>query len=343
MKVQPRNADAFAKRPPPATRLVLLYGPDLGLVRERGKAAAQSACPDLSDPFRVTEMKADQVTADPARLGDEIAAIALTGGRRVVRIRDADDKLAPAITTLLKGLPGGDTLLVIEAGELDARSKLRKLVEDAGDIAGAIACYVEGEDELAGTIGRMMAEHGLQIDVEARDWLAGNLVGDRSMARGEIDKLALYMLGQKQVTLADVRAVIGDSAALDLDEPAQAAAGGDMVEVDRSLRRLFADGTATVAVLRAAQRYFQRLHMAVAHVAKGQTPQAAVKALRPPVFFKLEPILTAQIRLWTLPKLQAALDRLVEAEADCKRTHMPDETICARAFFQLAQLARRGN
>ena len=95
------------------------------------------------------------------------------------------------------------------------------------------------------------------------------------------------------------------------------------------------------AILRAAQRYFQRLHMAVAHVAKGQTPQAAVKALRPPVFFKLEPILTAQIRNWTLPKLHQALDRLQEAEAECKRTHMPDETICSRAFFQLAQLARR--
>ena len=32
--------------------------------------------------------------------------------------------------------------------------------------------------------------------------------------------------------------------------------------------------------------------------------------------------------------------RLTDAEADCKRTNMPDETICARAFFQLAVLAR---
>lgn len=342
MKVQPRNADAFAKRPGPATRLVLFYGPDSGLVRERGKLAAQSACADLSDPFRVTEMKADQVAGDPARLADEMAAMALTGGRRVVRLRDADEKLATSIIGLLKSLPPGDTLLVVEAGELDARSKLRKAVEDAGEEAAAIACYVEGEDELAATIGRMMVEHGMQIDPEARDWLAGNLVGDRSMARSEIDKLAIYMLGEKRVTLADVRAVIGDSAALDLDEPAMAAASGDLTEVDRSLRRLFADGTSTVAILRAAQRHFQRLHQAVAHVAHGQTPQQAVKSLRPPVFFKLETPMVAQVRRWTLPLLAQALTRLVEAEADAKRTHMPDETICARTFFQLAQWARRG-
>lgn len=342
MKVQPRNADAFAKKPPAATRVVLFYGPDSGLVRERGKVAAQSACPDLGDPFRVSDLKSDQVAGDAARLADEMAAIALTGGRRVVRIRDADEKLAPVLAGLLKGMPPGDTLLVLEAGELDARSKLRKLAEDAGDEAASIACYVESEEELATTIGRMMVEHGMQIDPDARDWLAGNLVGDRSMARGEIDKLAIYMLGAKRVTLEDVRAVIGDSAALDLDEPALAAAGGDLAEVDRSLRRLFADGTATVAILRAAQRHFQRLHQAVAHVAHGQTPQQAVKSLRPPVFFKMETEMTAQVRRWTLPLLAQALTRLMEAEADCKRTHLPDETICARAFFQLAQLARRG-
>ena len=342
MKVQPRNADAFAKKPPAATRVVLFYGPDSGLVRERGKVAAQSACPDLGDPFRVTELKSDQVAGDAARLADEMAAMALTGGRRVVRIRDADEKLAPVLAGLLKGLPPGDTLLVLEAGELDARSKLRKLAEDAGEEAASIACYVESEEELATTIGRMMVEHGMQIDPDARDWLAGNLVGDRSMARGEIDKLAIYMMGSKRVTLDDVRAVIGDSAALDMDEPALAAAAGDLAEVDRSLRRLFADGTATVAILRAAQRHFQRLHQAVAHVAHGQTPQQAVKSLRPPVFFKMEAEMTAQVRRWTLPLLAQALTRLMEAEADCKRTHLPDETVCARAFFQLAQLARRG-
>ncbi|QJE74350.1 DNA polymerase III subunit delta [Aerophototrophica crusticola] len=342
MKVQPRNADAFAKRPGPATRLVLVYGPDAGLVRERGTQAAKSACEDLSDPFRVAELKPDQVAADPARLFDEMAAIALTGGRRVVRIRDVDDKLERAVAALLKEPPPGDSLAVLEAGELDGRSKLRKLVEDAGEVGAAIACYVEEGGELAGTIARIVGEHGMQITPEARDWLAANLVGDRSMARSEVDKLVLYMLGSKAIGIEDVKAVVGDSAAMDMDEPALAAADGNLAEVDRSLRKLFAEGTSVVPILRAAQRHFQRLHIAVAHVARGQTPQQAVKTLRPPVFFKLEPQMTAQVRRWTLPLLQQALDRLLEAEAECKRTHSPDETICARAFFQLAQLARRG-
>ncbi|WP_114392215.1 DNA polymerase III subunit delta [Oleisolibacter albus] len=341
MKIQPRNADAFIKRPGPEVRVVLVYGPDAGLVRERAAQAARTACEDLADPFRVTELKSDQVAGDPARLFDEMAALSLMGGRRLIRVRDAEETLAPSLQKLLKDLPPGDSLLVIEAGDLGKSSKLRAAAEEGDARIAAVACYVEGEEELAGTIARMLGEHGLQIDAEARDWLAGNLVGDRALARGEIDKLALYMLGQKRVTLEDVRAVIGDSAALGLDEPVLAAADGNIAEVDRSLRRLFADGTSTVAILRAAQRHFQRLHMAVAHTARGQTPQQAVKALRPPVFFKQEPQMVAQVRRWTLPLLHQALERLLEAEMDAKRTNMPDETLCARALFQLAQLARR--
>jgi DNA polymerase III subunit delta len=342
MKIQPRNADAFSRRPADGVRIVLVYGPDPGLARERAQNLARAVVPDLTDPFRIGELKPDQVSADPARLHDEMAAQALTGGRRLVRLRDADDGVTAGIQGLLKGLPPGDSLLLIEAGDLGKSSKLRSLVEDSEGAAAAIACYVESEEELAATIGRMLTDLGLSIDADAKLWLAGNLVGDRMMARGEIEKLAIYMQGQKSVSLADVRAVIGDSAALDLDEPALAAADGNLPEVDRSLRRLFADGIATVALLRSAQRHFQRLHIAVAAVSRGQSPQQAVKSLRPPVFFKAETQMVTQVRRWTLPLLNQALDRLMDAEADCKRSAMPDETICARAFFQLAQLARRG-
>ncbi|TWB13922.1 DNA polymerase III subunit delta [Nitrospirillum bahiense] len=340
MKVQPRNADGFCKNPTAGIIAVLVYGPDTGLVRERGQALSRAIVSDLQDPFRVSELKADQISGDGARLNDEMAAMALTGGRRLVRVRDADESVTVAFQALLKQPPSGDTLCVVEAGDLGKSSKLRALFE-SDDKAAAIACYVEEEGELAVTIGRILGEHKLTIDTDARDWLAANLVGDRAVARGEVDKLAIYMMGASRVTLEDVRTVIGDSAALDMDEPALAAADGDIASIDRALGRLFAEGTSPVPILRSAQRHFQRLQMAVYHTTRGQTAQQAVKALRPPVFFKMENQVTNQVRRWNLPNLALALDRLMDAEADCKRTNMPDETLCARAFFQVAQLARR--
>ena len=73
---------------------MLLYGPDMGLVRERADTLARTVCPDLRDPFRIADLNAAALGADPPRLLDETAQLSLVGGRRVVRVRGAADGLA---------------------------------------------------------------------------------------------------------------------------------------------------------------------------------------------------------------------------------------------------------
>ncbi|NUB07432.1 DNA polymerase III subunit delta [Azospirillum sp. Vi22] len=340
MKLQARAIDGFLRNPDPKIRAVLLYGPDTGLVRDRAMGLGRTVVADLSDPFRVTEMLGRAVADDPARLADEAAALSFTGGRRLIRVREAEDNVTPAFTAFLGNLPPGDSLVLVEAGDLGNRSKLRTLFEGA-DGAIAIPCYVEEEAALGRVIADILHGHGLTADPDALTFLAGNLVGDRMVARGEMEKLALYMGTETRVRLEDAQACVGDSAALSLDEPIWAAAEGDFATLDRSLARLFAEGMSPVPILRAAQRHFQRLQLVAGQVAAGKSADAAVEALRPPVFFKMKPRLTGQARRWPAPLVRQALERLVEAEADCKRTNMPDQTLCARVLFQLASLARR--
>ncbi|MEI7608512.1 MAG: DNA polymerase III subunit delta [Rhodospirillaceae bacterium] len=346
MKLQGKAIEGFLARPDPKIRAVLVYGPDAGLVRDRADTLARSVVTDLADPFRVADLAAKSVVGDPARLLDEVAALSLTGGRRLIRLREADDPTAAAFAVLFAGAPGGDSLVVAEAGDLGARSKLRLAFEAAANGA-ALPCYMEDEAAMRRVMVELAAAAGLVLDPDAQAFLAGNLVGDRLMARSEIDKLALYMDagpgkgGERRVGLEEVQAAIGDSASLlNLDDPAWAAASGDFPTLDRALGRLFAEGMAAVAILRAAQRHFQRLLQVQAEVAAGASPDGAVKALKPPVFFKQQTVFTGQLRQWPVPQLRQALERLVDTEAECKRTGMPDETLTARTLYQLAAMAR---
>ncbi|PWC36221.1 DNA polymerase III subunit delta [Azospirillum sp. TSO35-2] len=340
MKLQPRAVDGFLRSPDPKVRAVLLYGPDSGLVRDRAQNLGKTVVADLSDPFRVAEFLGRALADDPARLADEAAALSFTGGRRLIRVRDAEDNATAAFTAFLDTPPPGDSLIVVESGDLGARSKLRLLFEGA-DGAVAIPCYVEEEASLGRVIADILHGHGLTADPDALSFLSANLVGDRMVARGEAEKLALYMGRETRVRLEDAQACIGDSAALSMDEPVWAAAEGDFATLDRALARLFAEGTSPVPILRGAQRHFQRLQLLCAQVAAGKSPEMAVESLRPPVFFKLKTRMAKQARRWSPPLVRQALERLVDAEADCKRTNMPDQTICARVLFQLASLGRR--
>ena len=126
-----------------------------------------------------------------------------------------------------------------------------------------------------------------------------------------------------------------------LDDVAYAAAAGDRAELDRALNRVYFEGTNPIAVLRAATRHFQRLHFASGMIARGQSADKVLEALRPPLFFKTKPKFRAQLKIWPLERIGAAFELLMEAELQCKTTGMPAGTICARALMRIAQAARK--
>ena len=88
---------------PGPLRAVVLFGEDAGLVRERADALQAAVVRD-DDPFRLADLPRE-VASRPGALAGEAAALALTGGRRVVRVRDATDAVAGPLKEALAG-PG---------------------------------------------------------------------------------------------------------------------------------------------------------------------------------------------------------------------------------------------
>jgi len=351
LKITGARQDSFIASPDPAVACVLLYGPDRGLARERALALAKTVVEDPSDPFRVVELSGNDLKTDPARLSDEAAAMALGGGRRLVRVSGVTDAASATFRDYLDTVVGS-TLVVVEAGELSPRSSLRKLCEKAPN-AAAVACYADNRGSLHRVIRAALSGHGLTASDEAMAWMADNLGSDRAVTRGELEKLALYMDGpgggagnvpggvMKRIELDDARAVIGDSASSALDDISMAAASGDQPGLDTALGRVFGDGVHGVGVLRAVARHILRLHQCTGIVASGKGVKQAMKALRPPVFFAHEDMFASQLNRWRPERLTEALDLLSAAEIDCKTTGMPVEAVCGRVLMRIAQMGRR--
>ncbi len=340
MKLTGGRIEGFLRAPDAKVRAVVIYGPDVGLVKERLDRLTRLICPDLADPFRIAELSPAALKDDPSRLADEAAAIAMTGGRRVVRVRDAGDGLAGLLGSFLEN-PAGDALILIEAGELSPRSALRKLAE-AADNAAALPCYADEAGSLEAVIHESLAAHGLTAEPDAVAWLVDHLGGDRLLSRSELEKLAVYM-GAKgdRVQLADAAACVGDSAALSLDDLAVATAEGDQATGQRVFERLRREGTPAVVVVRSLQRHFLRLHLAAGAMATGKSADQALAALRPPVHFRLADHMKAQLARWPVDRLAHALDLLLKAEIDCKTTGLPADEICGRTLMHLTSAAGR--
>jgi len=339
MKLTGGKVDAFLRVPDPKVRVVLIFGPDEGLVRERALHLCKMAVSDLNDPFSVVELSSSDLKADPARLSDEALSISFGGGPRLVRVRQAADVCVGACKSLLEAKVSGDTLVIVDAGDLPPSSKLRKLFETSKS-AVCLPCYSDDARSLPLIIRESLTTHGLSADRDALALLVQSLGSDRSVTRGELDKLALYMGEDRQVSVEHVRAAIGDSAANNVDDVIYAAAGGDPHLLESALTRVLADGTNPVQLVRACQRHFHRLHLARSYVTGGMNAHEATKALRPPVMFMRVDAFRLQLNLWSGAKLARAFNVFTQCETDCKTTGLPAEPMIGRALLTIAQAAK---
>jgi DNA polymerase-3 subunit delta len=331
MKLDPRRVDAFLADPG-ACRVVLLHGEDAGLIRERAAALVRAVIGAVDDPFRLSELARD----DYARIAEEVTAMSLSGGRRVVRVRDATDAATDAVKAAFAGK--SDALLIVEAPGLPSRGKLRGLVERASD-GVAIACYPQDGRALEDGIRGMLASLGVTADPDALTWLAGQLGADRAVTQREAEKLALYAGDGGRISLEDARVCVGDLAGLSLEDALFAASAGNVAATDRALELAIAEGATPVGVLRACLMHMQRLQRASGAMAQGLSAADATKAVRPPVFFQRQGSFGAALRLWSPAALQANCVRLWETERACKRTGAPVETLSRGAILGIAQRA----
>ncbi len=329
MKLDARRVEAFL-RDPGAVRAVLLHGEDGGLVRERAARLVRAVAGSTDDPFRVVELGRDTLSDIAA----EMASLPLTGGRRVVVVREAGDAATVFVQAALASRAQG--LLVLEAAVLAAKSKLRSLVERAEDGA-AIACYPLDGRALEQVIQQSLETVGVGVDADALTWLGGQLGADQAVTRSEVEKLALYAGRGGQVDITAARVCVGDLSGMSLDDALFAATAGDVVGADRALELAMAEGAAPVGVLRAALMHLQKLQRARLAMAGGASATEATKAIRPPVFYKVERAFLQALGLWSVAALEAACVRLWEAERACKRTGAPAETIARNAIVGLAQ------
>lgn len=340
------DLEKFLARPDPRVRAAVIYGRDLGVVRERAAQLARGVTEDPEDPFNVALLTEGDLAGDDARLEGELAAQSLMGGRRLVRLRLSGDRAASeklaveALGRLLAGELNPEAFLLVEAGALGRDSALRRAAEKA-EACAVIPCY---EDE-AGDVARMtreaLAKDGVSLNAEALALFVSRLPHERGVARREIERLALF-LGPGSGAVAGPRELepfLGVEPEASLANAASDAFGGRLAEAQAGLRRAAQEGVSGVGAVRALGQHLGRLRRVLTLSGNGAGLQEAAKASG--VFWKDEREFLRQARAWSLVALESVSGDILAADRACKTARAPDDLIAERLALQIAARARR--
>ena len=340
------DVEKFLAAPTAGVRVALIFGRDLGVVRERGQELAQKVCERPDDPFDVALVSDGDLDEDPGRLIDELMAYSLMGGRRLVRLRLSTDKVGPdrlaaeALERHAAGDLNPDAFFLIEAGNLGRESALRRAAEKQA-AAVAIPCYEDEIGDLARLTREALAKDRLSLTAEALDLFVRRLPHERGVARREIERLALYLGPGSGATgtAEDLVDFLGVEPEASLADAAQDAFGGRLAAAQAGLRRAAQEGEGGPAAVRAMSMHLARLRRTATLRAAGAELAEAAKASG--VFWKNEREFLRQARAWDLGVLAEVQPDVLAADRACKQTGAPDQLIAERLALAIAARARR--
>ncbi|HWU63415.1 MAG TPA: DNA polymerase III subunit delta [Ensifer sp.] len=343
-ELKPQEFERLLRSGSALPRIIVIFGPDRGLVAERAEAAAARTGVSLTDPFSVTKIDAADLQKTPGRLVEEMQSIGLFGGEKLVWVRNAANEkaLVDGVTTLATSDPL-DAYLIIEAGDLKKGAALRKAADAARSVA-SVPCYADDQASLNGLIDDILKETGQRIAPAARARLLDNLGGDRRASRGEIRKLALYCTHDPQIEEQHVLDIIGDVSETSLDNLIDALLGGDANAMIAALEALISAKTAIYQVLNAVLRQFQMLDSLRAEMDRSRQPASQViQTHGKHIFFKRRNVITQALGVWTAPKLSRELSRLQTMVLTSQKNPQIAQSVAAQLLLSLTQqsIARR--
>lgn len=200
----------------------------------------------------------DKMASAVAALVSAARTLPMMAPRRVVIVLQAQSLLVPkresdAATRALEELedllknPDPQTTLVMVAGTLDKRSRIYKLL---AKVATLVECGVlESVDDAARWVVNRVAAADMKIEPAGARLLAERCGTDVKRLRNDVDRLLLYALGQKSITLDDVREVVGPAALQDDWAMANAIEAGDGKTALRQLALMLDAGAAPEQIM----------------------------------------------------------------------------------------------
>ena len=334
--LKPRDIESFLKKPDFSRAVILLYGPDAGLVSERADQLAQKSDVDLKDPFCLIRIDADDAASDVARIADEAHTIGMFGGKRLIRISGNTRRdLAKAIKPVLDIPPEG-TIILVEAGDLKKNVSLRKQLE-ANPASLCIPCYQDTDAAIEQLINEEITTKNLKIDRDTKLLLKSMLGDNRMVSRGELSKLAIYCEGKEAVTANEIHEIIGDASKLVMDDIIDATSTGDASKLQVVLPKAIEAGNAPDMILSNMLRHFQLLQSVRSKVElHRQVASNVINGLRPPVHFSRKNAVTTAINIWTLERLTRALTRLDKAMLECRQKNGIAPALCSTTLLALS-------
>ena len=236
---------------------------------------------------------------------------------KIIIINRCSDKIFEIIENIIEK-ENSDIKIVLNAGVLDKKSKLRNLFEKSSVLI-IVPTYKDNSITLANIAKSFFSNYKISISQETINLLVNRCNGDRGHLKSELDKILIYIHGKKSINLEEIYKLTNLAENFNINELVDTALSKNSQKTSDIINESNYKSDDGILILRTFLQKAKRLLNLYEKLNENTSKDSLVDNYKPPIFWKDKPIVKKQLENWSKSKIENLIININKTEVFLKK------------------------
>ena len=291
----------------------LLYGKNEGL---KSECINEIVKKNDGKVFNYDEI---QIKDEMETFYEDILSGSLFENNKIIIINRSTDKIYPVIQDLIERNIT-NIKIIINAGILETRSKLRSLFEKNKELI-CIPTYPDNNDTLIRLAASLFKKENISVSQQNINLIVEKCNGDRSNLKNEIEKIKNFLKSKKTISPDKILKLINSKENYELSELINNCLAKNKNKTINILNENNYNSEDCIIILRAFLSKAKRILKLAVNLERNQDINETINSAKPPIFWKDKEIIKVQLNKWKPKEIKELIKNINDIELEIKRNY----------------------
>ena len=211
-----------------------------------------------------------------------------------------------------------DTKIILKAGKLDKKSKLRNLIEkDKKNVC--IPFYLDEVFTLNKIASSFFKENNIEISREALNIIVEKCRGNRDSLNSELSKIKLFLYKKNKIDIDSVSKLVNLSENFSVSELVDNCLAQDKKKLIKIINENNYTHDDCMLILRTLLIKLKRIYQILNDIEKNADIETAIRNFKPIIFWKDKDIVKKQVKIWSKSSIENLIKKANDTELLIKK------------------------
>jgi len=273
-----------------------------------------------------------EILNKPELFYDEVFSKSFFDNSKLIIVNRSSDKIHKIIEDLLEKNVS-DIKIILDAGLLEKKSKLRKLFEKDQSLI-CVPFYEDNKATLLAIANNFFSKKNIKISFQNINLLVDKSKGDRKNLENELEKIDIFLTYKKTINSEDLNKLINLRNPHGFDELADQFLAKNKLQLFKMLNENILSYEDNISIIRTLLYKSKRLKTILENLRISRNIDEIISSYKPPIFWKDKDVVKQQIKKNSLNQIKVLIKKINDLELLLKKNSTLPEKLLSNFILE---------